>query len=358
MATENKEGTNLVEDTKLEINQEVAQTFGTKFKLEDVTESTDDDDDDDDDTGGDAGGAGTGSNDDDDAGNDGNRGSNEDNEEITSLADLAKSYGVEEDDELLEGLDLTDSSPKAIKEFYERRNKSLREEALKEIVESDDDVADLLQWKASGKSVDTWKALKQAETFEINIEDDDVEGHEKFVRQVYENKGIKGKKLDAIIESLKDGDELVTESKEFQEEIKAEIKKQAQDRAAQEEVSIKQARDEETRVLKEIDTIISKKGVLRNSIELPKEERETFKKFILSGEREKAWSKLSLEDSLFVDYLLWKDFKVKALSSKQSKPDTSNRKGAGIGGSKGQMDGVETISLSETLEKLRKNQNK
>lgn len=275
------------------------------------------------------------------------------NEELSPLETLIKDYGFEDDDDFAD-LDLKDDSVEGIKKFYEKRDIKIKDQAINEALGADEDVADLLQWKASGKSVNSWRAKREAETFNLEIKDDDFEGAEKLIRQNYEFKGIKGKKQDTLIQDSKDEGTLVTEAKEIATEIKDNMEKNAKALAKQEEVANIAAEKEYKETLKTIDSTI-KKGSLDGRIVIPETERKSFHQFLLSDERDKMWNKLSLEQQMTLDYIVFKGLNLKGLEKPVSKTTVvRNSKMAKVNGSN---DEVGDLSYSQAIEKLKNRKN-
>lgn len=273
---------------------------------------------------------------------------NEDN--LTPVKSLLKDFGYEEDDEITKDLDLKDDSLETVKEFYKRREESVKNTAIEDLLEADPDIKDLLQWKAEGKTADSWRMKRQAEAFNIDVKEADLAGNEKLIRQYYEtNKGIKGKSLDAIVEALKDDNGLYLEAKSIADEIKETLSQQAKLKAKQEETIAKQNEEDTKNTLKAIDQTI-KKGTLDNRITIPEKERKDFHQFVLSKERDEKWDKLGIEKNLLFDYLLWKDLDIKGLQAVVK--IIQDRKPVKIGAA--DKTDISDISLNELLIKLKK----
>lgn len=285
-----------------------------------------------------------------DSNNDNDEDKDEDEDEPSTLKTLLTNYGYEDDDDFKE-LDLKDNSVEAIKKFYEIRDVKKVKEIAAQILEEDEDIKSLSEWKKEGKSVASWKAQKEAEAFTIEISDDDIEGHEKFVRSVYEQQGIKGKKLDAIIEQLKDDDELLTESKDFQEKIKQSVKQNADAIAKQEAVKAKTEQELRDKEIKEVNEII-KTGKLANRLIIPETERTTFNKYLFSKDREEKWNKLDTETQLLIEYMLYKDFNIKGVEKKQVVAASSGNRKPALAGKAGDSKDIPEMSFEELKRKL------
>lgn len=286
-------------------------------------------------------------NDDDDSNDDGG---NKDDAPTKPLEILFKDYGIDKEDERFKDLDLNDDSVEAIKKFYEIRETSIKDSGLKELLESDEDISSLLQWKLAGKSAASWKALKQAEALPTEIDKTNLVAVEQIVRNNYEKLGITGKKLDAMIEALKDGDELVTEAESLVNKNKQEAIAKANAIAKQEELDAAEAEKEEKEILANIANTI-KKGTLSNRITIPEAERKAFHQHIVTDARAKAYDELSLEDKMLVDYIIYKKFDLKGLQVPVKKVEV--RTPVVIKSDKSQ-DHSE-IGLDEAITRLRKN---
>lgn len=357
-------------ETQIFVSDEMAEMMNQKFKLDDDSStssktSTDDNNDDDDDDAGnnadknkntnqsandfslDLSNTSTNNDDDDDKDDD-----NSSNLKPTALEILVEEYGYAGDDDFKE-LDLKDNSVDAIKKFYEIRDVKKAKEVAQAVLDADEDVKSLVEWKKQGKSINSWKLAKEAESFELNLEDTDIEGHEKFVRSVYEQQGIKGKKLDVIIEQLKDDDELLTESNQFQESIKENLKQQADFVAKQEAEAAKIEAANRDKEILEINNII-KAGKLADRLVIPENDRESFNKYLFSKDREDKWNKLDTSTQLFLEYLLYKDFNIKGVENKKPIVNTSNRTAPLANKNSSSDDETPTMSFEELRKRTRK----
>jgi len=303
----------------LELSEDVSKEIASKFKLEEVldiddagTEKNGEDADGGGNEGGEegAGGDGDGNKPKDGEGGEGGEG-DESGEAApkTPIEALIKEYGYEIED--FKGLDIADDSIEGIKKFNTIRDELIKTQAINELFETDEDIKDLVAHKAKGLSIDTWKAKREAETFNIEFKDDDLEGMTGFMVKVYTHKGIPEKRAKLLVEGLKDDGELVAETKKEVQEIKANLERQAATRAAFEAEQIEQEERDAKETIKQVNSII-KEGNLDNVI-IPDAERKDFSEFLLSNRLEEKHSKLSLKQRMLIDYIVYKDFKVKGL---------------------------------------------
>lgn len=278
-----------------------------------------------------------------------NNNNNVDDDSDTPLSYLTKAYGinVEEDDDFKD-LDLSDDSIDAIKTFYDKREGKVKQEAIKELFDSAPIVKDLIEHLQNGGSISTWKEEQQVREFNLNFEEDDVDGKSDFMIEVYRQRGISEKRAKLLVEALKDDNELDLEVEKEVKAIKDSREKEVNFKKEQEQKLFLEQQKEIEETVKTVSNIV-KQGKLTNGYVIPESERKEFNQFILSESLSDKYEKLNFEQRLFLDYLVFKDFKIKALESRQqpNQPNVTRVKlksegGGGSGGRKG-----DSLSLSE-----------
>jgi hypothetical protein len=240
---------------------------------------------------------------------DGNEDGDGDGDEPTPISHLIKQYGYKAED--FADIDVKDDSVDGIKKFFDKRDVLVKEAAKKELLSEDPDIEDLIAHKQQGLSIESWKAKKEAEQFKLEFAADDVEGKADFLTKVYVNRGIPEKRAKLIVEGIKDDNELDTEVGKETEVIKVAIKQQADARIIAEQVAVKKEQDEINETVTKVNSII-KEGNLDNLV-IPDTERKAFNEFVLSEKLVEKHEKLTLQQRLFIDYLVYKDFKVKGI---------------------------------------------
>lgn len=264
----------------------------------------------------------------------------EGDEPKTPIAALIKDYGYTVED--FKDVDITDDSIEGIKKFNSIRDNLVKTAAVKELFEADPDLQDLLDHKKQGLSIDSWKQKKQAETFNIEFKEEDIDEMSDFMTKVYVGKGINEKRAKILVEGLKDDNELYSESKKEAAEIKENINKNADARIKAEKAEIAANEEENKKVVAQVTSII-KEGNLDNVI-IPEAERKDFGTFLLGDKLIEKHEKLTLKQRMLLDYIVYKDFKVKGLEKVIEKQAASPRVrlGATGGGSgEGGTDGKE-----------------
>lgn len=204
----------------------------------------------------------------------------------------------------------------------------------------------------AGKSLESFFNVKQVETSKLPIyklsgdEKKDAETKAYFKEVIKANgaeMGLTEKQISRMIEA---GDLEGSLEEDYQEAVKSwNGRRDAQTQALtqqQEQQKIKEETEQKDIVLK-INTLIDA-GTVGEAI-IPKAEREDFKKFQLLQDdkgttaRDIAISKLSLEKSLLIDYLIFKDFKIKGLTMAPNKvqqlADLNNKRPAPLNGGGG-----------------------
>lgn len=267
----------------------------------------------------------------------------------TPLAILAKQYGYDVNDELFKDLDIEDDSIETITEFYNRREKLVQQNTINELFETVPEVKDLVTHLQQGGSVATWKEVKQAEELQLEFAKEDVEGKTKFLMQVYKDKGVSEKAAKRAIEALIDDDELDAEVETYANTLKEQKVKEASAKAAAELAAAKKAEEDSLKVVAQVNNIV-KSGKLSNAV-IPDTERKSFNEFVLSEKREQAFEALTLEQQLFIDYMVFKGFKVPGLVKTEAPKPEGKRVTIKSKGSSGEGGGS---GKEITLEELRK----
>lgn len=273
-----------------------------------------------------------------------------DSNSSTPLSYLVNKLGINlEEDEDFKDLDLEDDSIEAIEKFYGKREEKVKLNAVQEFIEEVPEVKDLIEHLTKGGSVKTWKQEQEAKELNIVFEKDDIDGKAAFMVEIYKNKGIPEKRAKLLVEALKDDNELDTEVDKEVETIKtSEQKKAAADKQReQQEFLENQARNKE--VIEKVSGIV-KQGKLVNNYVIPDTDKKAFNEFIFSEAISKKYETLSYEQRLMLDYIIFKDFKIKALETKivdnsgVNKPRVRLSGGDGGSGSGGNKDNSITLA--------------
>jgi len=280
-------------------------------------------------------------------------------EEDSPLSYLAKQYGVDlEEDEDFKDLDLSDDSVDTIKTFFDKRENKVKQQAINELFEAAPVVKDLIEHLQKGGTISTWKEEQQVKEFNLTFEEDDIEGKSNFLIDVYKQKGLTEKRAKLLVEALKDDDELDSEVEKEIKTIKTTREKEVLAKKQKEEDDWKAEQKAIAETVEKVSNIV-KKGTLINNFVIPEQERKQFNEFILSEDLSNKYEKLSYEQRLFMDYMVFKDFKLKALESKAAAPSTRGNKprvtlkSGGSSGSGKKDDGLSLEDLKALSQKLR-----
>jgi hypothetical protein len=232
----------------------------------------------------------------------------------------------------------------------------LKEEGFLEKLEEEPLVKQFYEHVKKGGSVDTFKrSVNRIDFTQIKLEDkpENVEIQEKVYRAALKAKGTDEEEIEELVNTAKDKSTLLKRSQsslQFLEakqdaEISAEIEK---------EQALRQKQlDDEVAIENEVKQTLTKGVVL--GIPIPKEDLKKLNDYIYkpvdkkgNTQRDIDRSKLTVQESLFFDYLRMNNFKVKGLTppkklmeledmnkdtNKNKRPDMSNT-GGGKGGNK------------------------
>jgi len=275
-----------------------------------------------------------------------------DDEEESSIQYLFKLNGITDEDEDFKGFDVKDESVENVQKFFELKEGRIKSNALKELFDADPEVAELIQHKTRGGSIESFKALKQAEAFPTEVDEKDTDVLENVFVRHHKELGFSEKKINTLLEAAKDDDELASEVREILKVRKEAFTKEANARFEEEKAErIEQFKAEEA-IKKELDEIVLKKGMIDDRIIIPEKQRSEFRKYLTSKEREAKWESLTTQQLALIDFMIYNDFQLKGIE--KPKPIVRNiSKRPVIGG--GGNDGTAEMSYEELVTKLKKN---
>lgn len=254
----------------------------------------------------------------------GEGGSNE--EELTVIDQLKAMYQVE--DELPNEIE-------GIQKLVDKVGATKAEALLKEKFDKYPVMGELEKHLSEGKSIESFFNVKQVETSKLPLHkltgDDKKDAELKtYYKDVIKadalEKGMSDNQIKRLIEA---GDLEGTLFEDYEESVKSwnarrdnEAKNITQAEEAQRLADI----ESEKEIITKINTIIDA-GTIGEAI-IPVAERAEFKKFQLEQDtkgftaRDKAIAALPLEKNLLIDYLIYKDFKIKGLQFAPSRIQT------------------------------------
>ena len=271
-------------------------------------------------------------------------------DEETSIQYLFKINGVTNEDEDFKNFDIKDESVENVQKFFELKEGRIKANALKELFDADPEVAELIQHKTKGGSIESFKALKQAQSFPTEVDENDTDALESIFTMHHKELGFSDKKINTLLEAAKDDDELATEVKEILKVRKEAFTKEAEARFKAEKAERDEQFKAEEAVKKELDDMILKKGMIDERIIIPEKQRTEFRKYLTSKEREAKWESLTTQQLALIDFMIYNNFELKGIE--KPKPITKTiTKRAVIGGG-GSNDPAE-MSYDELIGKLK-----
>lgn len=267
-----------------------------------------------------------------------------DDKEVTVIDQLKTLYGVTDEFE---------NSIEGLQKFVDTLTPKQAEKVLEEKFTKYPVMRELEAHLEAGKSLESFFNVKQVETSKLPIykltgdDKKDAETKAYFKDVIKANGaelGLTEKQVSRMIEAGELEGSLEEDYKEAVESWNGRRDVQAKQLSQQEEQQRLADIEEQKQVVTKINTLIDA-GTVGEAI-IPKAEREEFKKFQLLQDdkgvtaRDKAIGALSLEKSLLIDYLIFKDFKIKGLTFAPSKvqqlADLNNKRaGTVVGGNGG-----------------------
>lgn len=242
----------------------------------------------------------------------------DDDKPITVIDQLKTIYGVTEEFE---------NSVEGLQQFVDALTPKQAEKVLEEKFTKYPVMRELEAHLEAGKSLESFFNVKQVETSKLPLyklvgdEKKDAETKAYFKEVIKADaleKGLTEKQINRMIEAGELEGTIEEDYKEAVQSYNGRRDAQALQLTQAEEQQRLADIEEQKEVVTKINTLIDA-GIVGEAI-IPKAEREEFKKFQLLQDdkgitpRDKAIQALSLEKSLLIDYLIFKDFKIKGLT--------------------------------------------
>lgn len=185
-----------------------------------------------------------------------------------------------------------------------------------------------------GRGVDTFLKEQQRVDFtKIKLNEEDDNQLKQVITQRYKAEGLNEKTIARLVKNSEEEGILFEDAKESLQ-VLSEIQEQEIEQERQRELQIiEQQRKEVEKAWKEAKEIVSKGKLLNLSI--PATEKTAFVDFIEKRDRagktgaDKAWETLTMEQRLFIDYLLYKGLKIPTVSTSNSGNTNKGTLGAG-----------------------------
>lgn len=264
--------------------------------------------------------------------------------EVTVIDELRTQYGVE---------DVLENSVEGLQALIEKVTTKTKVDAIKEKFETRPILGQLDAHLEAGKSLESFFEVKAVESQKIEVPvltgedkaDAEAKSYYKEVMKAnYKATGLSDKQISRIIESSELENTLYEDAKEAADSWNKRLDIQAASISQQEEQQRLQSIEDDKRIIASINTILD--GGTINGAVIPAADREAMKTFTLKTDdkgftaRDIAFSKLTLEKQLLIDYLVFKDFNIKgfvAAAPKGTSLDTirknplANNEGGGGG---------------------------
>lgn len=249
--------------------------------------------------------------------------SGEEQAELTIIDELKAQYGVE---------DVLENSVEGLNALIEKVTTKAKADAIKAKLEANPVLSQLDAHLAAGKSLESFFQVKQIEAQKIEVpkltgdEKADAENkayYKDVMRANYKATGLSDKQINRIIESSELEGTLYEDASEAAGDWNRRTEAQVAQVTQQEEQDRLAAIEADKKIMAEIDSTLTA-GTLNGAV-IPVDDRVAMKKFTLEMNeqgltaRDIAFSKLSLEKQLLIDYLVFKDFNIKGLTMAPSK---------------------------------------
>lgn len=257
--------------------------------------------------------------------NDGNDSTDDDLELSRSLFSLV---GIPVTDE-----DLKDSSIEGIASKI-KTYVTEKENQLNALTE-DNDVKDLIEWKKQGGDLETFRtAPKRIEFAKIELTDTDLDSAEKIMIDSLIARGdMDESEVRELVDLYKDKGTLIDRAKKELIKLDSANEKEVSDYAKAIEESNKKIDEANKAIWKEVNESLESAKI--GNFEIPKNDKDDFKKFILPDSKgniiaDEKRAKLTTQQHLLIDYLIFKDFKIDGVSGLNYKEKVNEHKKVGL----------------------------
>ncbi len=238
--------------------------------------------------------------------------------EATIIDELKAQYGVDEE---------LENSVEGLQSLITKVTEKSKAEALKAKFEARPILGQLDAHLESGKSIESFFEVKSIEAQKITLPkltgDEKADAQAKaYFKQVmsanYKASGLSDKQIQRIIESSELDNTLLEDAEEAAADWNKKIDSEVTSRTQQEETARLAQIEADKQTIANINTILST-GKLNGAV-IPVEDVQAMKDFTLKTDdkgftpRDHAFSKLTLEQQLLIDYLVYKNFNIKGLT--------------------------------------------
>jgi hypothetical protein len=214
-----------------------------------------------------------------------------------------------------------ENTTEGLLEFNDVLIETRAKEAAKEIIKSNPALAELVDhFIVKGGSAETFIEKKIVPDF-AKIKTDTVEGQEQLVRLFYKEKGIDNSDIDLIINSSKKDDSLKDKASNAKKLLEENRQNQIKAKEQAEFDNAKKIKEDSQKVQQDITNTINK-GKLLN-VELSDADKKNLLNDIFTIDQEgvsqveRKFNALSLEEKMFINLLVSKNFQVKGLDIKK-----------------------------------------
>ncbi len=242
------------------------------------------------------------------------------------VAPLIEKYGIELDEN-----EVIDESPEGLETVIEK----IKADTVQKVLTKYQPVAELFKHLANGYSIDSFmqeaKAIdySKVEIKEVDIEngtDEDnektIDSHTAIIKQNLLTKGLNEKQIERFIKSSVEEGTTADDAKESLKELQSRQATEIQARKDAEKAVYDRQVQEAQETLKEINSTIEKGAI--GGFKIPKTDIAAFKDYVSKfddkglSQRDMDSNELTLEQSLLLDYILFKKFKVAGLEKESS----------------------------------------
>lgn len=242
-------------------------------------------------------------------------GGEENQGEATIIDTLRTQYGIE---------DALDNNIEGVQSLIEKVSAKAKAEAIKAQYDANPVLGQLAQHIEAGRSIESFFEVKQIEANTITLptltgdekKDAEIKQYYKdVIKANYKQQGLSDKQIGRIIESAELEGTIEDDAKEAAGAWNGRVTAQSQAAAQKAEADRLQAIEDDKKIVTSINTLID--GGKLNGAIIPQDDRQPLKDFMLKQDekgftpRDYAFAKLTLEQQAIIDYLVFKDFKLK-----------------------------------------------
>lgn len=244
----------------------------------------------------------------------------DESEEESLISSIRKNLGYED----IEGE--FEDTEEGLVNFTKQAAARMAEDYIDERFESNPIMKDFLQYVDAGGDPKLFITTKYPETdySQLKFDEDNTEFQEKLVKEDLVASGYSGEELEAELEDIRNGGILESKARRALNRLKVKQQQEQEGLVEKQQDIVRQQEEQEKEAWDEIKNEIKTKNSL-NGMRFPEADKTGFLEYLSKPvekdktQRDIKFEKMSLEDQLTIEFMVYKDMKLTNLIEKKAK---------------------------------------